>query len=315
MRDFDIVISYRREDSQPTSHAIYRDLKAHFGPGRILFDISDIPPGADYDQFALNAIRRAKVVIVVIGEKWLSVEKNGVRRLDSVDDPVRAEINAALEAQVSLIPVLVQEAHAPDVSQLPRELSALARLNMLPISERHWGSGMSDLLNRLTSLDVRPSPVFENERTTRRTRRRLWQVTSTLPLLLMIATVTWYRYSSDNQTAEWTKAWLSISELDTLPMTRVRQPGGTYTQHTNREQLLNVLTRVDLKMDRNISARRDALIERVHALPDTKGYVRAGAQYDVLLTAEALDELAALRREIRNSAIERGANVAQPVRE
>jgi len=59
---FDIVISYRREDTQAASNAVYRELVRRFGAQRVLLDITSIPVGEDYDQFVRRIIASAKAV-------------------------------------------------------------------------------------------------------------------------------------------------------------------------------------------------------------------------------------------------------------
>jgi hypothetical protein len=149
---FDIVISYRREDTQATSSAIYREMVRRFGADRVLLDITSVPVGEDYQRFVDGIIARARALIVVIGPEWLTVEKDGVRRLDREDDAVRAEVVAALAAGVPIIPLLVDGASAPEARALPEPLRPLSRLNMMPLSERHWDADMQTLAKRLAPL-------------------------------------------------------------------------------------------------------------------------------------------------------------------
>ena len=149
---FDIVISYRREDTQATSSAIYREMVRRFGADRVLLDITSVPVGEDYQRFVDGIIARARALIVVIGPEWSTVEKDGVRRLDREDDAVRAEVVAALATGVPIIPLLVDGASAPEARALPQPLRPLSRLNMMPLSERHWDADMQTLAKRLAPL-------------------------------------------------------------------------------------------------------------------------------------------------------------------
>jgi hypothetical protein len=66
------------------------------------------------------------VLPALIGERWLSViDQHGRRRLDSPDDFVRLEIEAALQRDVRVIPILVDGATMPEAGELP---SSLARI-------------------------------------------------------------------------------------------------------------------------------------------------------------------------------------------
>jgi hypothetical protein len=56
----------------------------------------------------------------VIGRQWLTATDNaGRRRLDSPRDFVRIEIEAALQRDIPVIPLLVQGASMPDEDNLP----------------------------------------------------------------------------------------------------------------------------------------------------------------------------------------------------
>lgn len=184
---FDIVISYRRDDTQATSHAIYRELARRFGAERVLVDITSIPVGEDYDQFVRKIIARAKAVIVVIGPQWLTVEKHGVRRLDHEDDAVRGEIVAALAANVTLIPLLVDGATALETDALPVPLRPLTRLNMMPIHERYWDTDMATLAKRLSPLLGVETETASDKQRAQSSGKRSWIVATAILALVAIA--------------------------------------------------------------------------------------------------------------------------------
>lgn len=197
---FDIVISYRRDDTQATSNAIYRELVRRFGAERVLLDITSIPVGEDYDQFVRKIIARAKAVIVVIGPEWLTVQKNGVRRLDDETDAVRGEILAALEAKATLIPLLVDGATALDTESLPVPLRPLTRLNMMPILERYWDTDMETLAKRLSPLlGIEMEPALANKQTPSSSKLP-WIMTSVVLALVLIA-AGWFYLSPVPQTS------------------------------------------------------------------------------------------------------------------
>ena len=50
---------------------------------------------SDFGEVIADAVRSSKVMLVVIGPKWL-VAEDGNRRIDSADDYVRIELEQAL---------------------------------------------------------------------------------------------------------------------------------------------------------------------------------------------------------------------------
>jgi hypothetical protein len=71
---------------------------------------------------------------VVIGRQWLnSVSESGLRRLDEPRDFVRVEIEAALQREIPLIPLLVQGATVPSENDLPSSLQDLSYRNAISI--------------------------------------------------------------------------------------------------------------------------------------------------------------------------------------
>lgn len=199
---FDIVISYRREDSQPTSNAIYRELVRRFGANRVLFDITSVPAGEDYDSFVRKTIMQAKAMILVIGPRWLTVEKQGVPRIDREDDVVRGEVVTALQAKIPIIPLLVDDAVPIEADALPGPLKPLSRLNMMPVEERHWDAEMDALEARLAPLlGVEAQPAAS---TVEHTQKARWPIAVAVMVALSIAGAAGYVWlrSSQSPTAD-----------------------------------------------------------------------------------------------------------------
>ena len=103
----------------------------------------------------------------MIGKRWLTIkDRKRRRRLDSADDLVRAEIRAALQQKIPVIPVTVQNAAMPQTEDLPDDIRLLARRNGIqlrrhPLAHRcravDQGAGSGDealkrLLERLRGL-------------------------------------------------------------------------------------------------------------------------------------------------------------------
>jgi hypothetical protein len=124
-----IVISYRRSDSSAVAGRIFDRLSAHYGEGSIFMDIDSIPIGTDFRTHIRETLLRTDVLIAVIGANWLGVNASGVARLQEPTDPVRVEIETALENKVPIIPVLVDGAKMPNSTELPPAFGNFAYLN------------------------------------------------------------------------------------------------------------------------------------------------------------------------------------------
>ena len=100
-------------------------------------DVDSIDLGVDFVQKIEEHLARCSVVLVVIGQDWLSVtDPRGRRRLDDPNGFVRLEVEAALRSSARVIPVLVEGATMPDPDELPASMAALVRRNGLVVSMR-----------------------------------------------------------------------------------------------------------------------------------------------------------------------------------
>jgi len=122
------MLNYRRADTKGFAIAIYNSLVSNFGEDKIFMDIDTIEPGTDFVKVLEKAVQQCDVLIVMIGPQWLGIkDSSGERRLDNEGDFVRIEIKAALEREVTVLPVLVQGAKMPTATKLPDDIRSLAR--------------------------------------------------------------------------------------------------------------------------------------------------------------------------------------------
>ena len=145
-----IVISYRRDDSAGHAGHLYADLRPKFD---VFMDIDNIPPGSDFAEVIHDAIADCDVMIVLIGQSWLTAtDRKGRRRIRKADDFVRLELEAALKSEIKVLPVLVEGAEMPSSEDLPTSVRALARRNALEISDRRWSVDVGELITVLEEL-------------------------------------------------------------------------------------------------------------------------------------------------------------------
>ena len=129
-----IFVSYRRADSADVAGRIYDRLIARFGQSEVFKDVDSIPLGVDFKEYLDNIVSRCKVLLVVIGDKWLgATDSTGQIRLNDPRDFVRIEIEAALMRDIPVIPLLVQGASMPPEEKLPPGLRKLIFRNGIPI--------------------------------------------------------------------------------------------------------------------------------------------------------------------------------------
>ena len=153
-----IFISYRRNDSADVTGRIYDRLLYSFGKDAIFKDVDSIPFGVNFRTYLNDIIEKSKILLVVIGPRWLSItDDQGGRRLDDPADFVRIEIEAALKRKIMIVPLLVSGASMPNASQLPTSLEELAFYNGIQIRpDPDFHKDMSRLIHEI-GTQVKPS--------------------------------------------------------------------------------------------------------------------------------------------------------------
>src|SRR5271156_1947983 len=96
-----IFISYRREDSAANALGIGQYLEHEFGRKSVFIDV-DMRAGAKFPQVLEERLATCKVMLVLIGPRWVNAEDDqGQRRLDNPDDCVRLEVSRALKRGIT----------------------------------------------------------------------------------------------------------------------------------------------------------------------------------------------------------------------
>jgi hypothetical protein len=145
-----IFLCYRREDTQDAAGRLHDRLIDAFGCERVFMDIDSVPLGIDFVEHVTDQIRRCSAVIVMIGKQWQTIkDKKRRRRLDHEDDLVRAEIRAALQQKIPVIPVTVQNAAMPQAEDLPDDIRLLVRRNGIELSATRWRTDVERLIKEL----------------------------------------------------------------------------------------------------------------------------------------------------------------------
>jgi hypothetical protein len=202
---FGIFINYRREDAAGHAGRMYDILAERFGKDRLFMDVDTIDPGEDFGEAIDRAVGSSRVLIVLIGRRWSSVtDLNGRRRLDNPDDFVRLEIEAALQKDVKVIPVLVQKAEMPGSDELPKPLSPLARRHAIEVSDERFHYDTRRLIRRIEELERtlrQTGPETHDGQAAKPARRRMRRIMIPLAVLAVVlvgAAVTVLELSSDD---------------------------------------------------------------------------------------------------------------------
>jgi len=129
-----IVISYRRVDTEAIAGRIRDRLAEYYSSDHIFMDIDSIPFGTDYRTHIREALVSSDILLAIMGPEWAGSESAGSMRIKDTGDPVRIEIETAIEACIPLLPVLVAGAKMPKTENLPSSLEALPFFNAAEVA-------------------------------------------------------------------------------------------------------------------------------------------------------------------------------------
>jgi peptide/nickel transport system substrate-binding protein len=129
---------------------LYDRLAARLGDDQVFMDVDAIAPGLDFTEVIAEAVSTCELLLAIIGPRWLNAtDEEGRRRLDDPNDFVRLEIETALERDIRVIPVLVEDARLPRAGDLPASLVKLVRLQAVELSHSRFHADTGRLLNVL----------------------------------------------------------------------------------------------------------------------------------------------------------------------
>jgi hypothetical protein len=145
-----IFLSYRGEDEPYGAAVLDRELS------RWLRSVFRAPPSltAGVDAVLLDVATQAAALVAVIGPGWLAAaDEAGERRVFREDDPVRAQLAAALAAGVLVVPVLL-DTGLPAARQLPGSIAGLARCAAVQLRSGRPDTGalVGELVSRVPGL-------------------------------------------------------------------------------------------------------------------------------------------------------------------
>lgn len=153
-----IFISYRTADGVDKATALARELGVVFGDEAVFLDKDDLRGGSAWRNEIHRALDARPVLLLLVTPQLISaVDSHGLPRLADVDDPVRRELEIALEAGARVIPVLCDGLNEPpDASSLPPPFDCIGELTWRHLRAYDWEHDIECLIDDLKALGISP---------------------------------------------------------------------------------------------------------------------------------------------------------------
>lgn len=134
-----IFISYRTVDGAKDASRLADDLGRVFGDDQVFLDRQDLRGGSSWRQEIARAIGHRPVVLLLITQGFAGARHpDGRLRIHDVDDPVRLEVESAIDASAVLMPLRVDGTPMPLAANLPPSIQLLTERHALPLRTDDW---------------------------------------------------------------------------------------------------------------------------------------------------------------------------------
>lgn len=152
-----IFISYRRSDAAGHAGRLHDRLSSWYASEEIFFDREYLKGGEVFTAAIEDAIKTARVVLVVIGLEWVNDVNRD--RLHQPDDVVRQEIALALALNginkvPVVIPILCGGAAMPKEAEFPEDVKALSEYHARTLEETSYSTSFLKLREHLAVLGI-----------------------------------------------------------------------------------------------------------------------------------------------------------------
>jgi predicted nucleic acid-binding Zn-ribbon protein len=142
-RGIRVLVSSRADTAREASR-LESDLVSRLGTDRVLAH----QPAAEADPETLrDRAGRSDALLAMIGPQW---ECAGVL---TAEDPIRQEIEAALERGIPIIPLLIKRSELPGPEELPESLRPMCAYQALLLPDQFWTSGFEKLSAQLERIE------------------------------------------------------------------------------------------------------------------------------------------------------------------
>lgn len=168
-----VFLSYRRDDCGIHAGRLADNLRDRAGID-VFLDVDAIAIGENFKARIEREIERCDVVIVMIGDDWLTLMgRDGRPRIFDPLDWIHLEIRAALDRDVPVVPVLVEGAAMPQPDELPEPIQELAYRQGAEIRVTHWTADVDQFMRLLVPTKPEPKPPVRQGVTPSRARTKL----------------------------------------------------------------------------------------------------------------------------------------------
>lgn len=153
-----IFISYRTADGLDKATALARDLGEVFGGEAVFLDKDDLRGGSAWRNEIHRALDARPVLLLLVTPQLISaVDSHGLPRIASADDPVRRELEIALAAGATVIPVLCDGLDGPPAAgSLPPPFDCIGELTWRQLRAYDWAHDVERLIDDLKAFGVSP---------------------------------------------------------------------------------------------------------------------------------------------------------------
>jgi hypothetical protein len=149
-----IFVNYRRDDAAGDARGVRDALAAKFGEASVFMDVDNLRPGQRFDVELAKALDACDVFLAVIGPRWMDLLRQ--RYLEPQYDYVRAEIAAALQRGINVIPVRVGRdgnmPRLPAPNELPDDLRPLVLHQKHDVVHERFRQDVADLISAIEAL-------------------------------------------------------------------------------------------------------------------------------------------------------------------
>ena len=192
MEQFDVFISYRRENASESARIFQQFLE---GKGlRVFLDVDSLGSG-HFDKQILQHIDQCRHFLFIASPGSLD-------RCVNEDDWVRLEIAHALKTKKNVVPVVMAKFEWPKPIDLPEEIRELQRNNAFTYSHEYWRETQDKLAARLLGQVVQPNyPMNVDSAKVKLGKSqgtRILIASAFLILIAVAAGVLWQRQTNSN---------------------------------------------------------------------------------------------------------------------
>jgi hypothetical protein len=154
-----IFINYRRSVNVKDAQLLQKVLQRHFGKSGVFLDVSGLDGGAHWLHTLERQIDGSVAMVSLLGKGWADIrDDQGNRRLDNPNDFVRFEIARAFARNLPVLPVLIDGALMPQVSELPANLVPLTFPQAMPVRAESFDDDADKVARRLKYLVAAARP-------------------------------------------------------------------------------------------------------------------------------------------------------------